>query len=181
MDNSTTPKYRIIKKFLCTWWLQYRKLQVMFKVSPASLQVQSDSKKGNSWKIQICKSFLWPQHAVDRSTDPWLLNGEVVCNSRSLFCSAANCTLLPVRISKVPVFWVILYLLTLWTVFSTSVVPSSNYIIMVCDWNSLKYFLYCAQGLFDHPVAACLSAGACRRQCCRDLHEKYVKVCLHRK
>jgi hypothetical protein len=26
------------KKSLCTWWLQYRKLQVMFKVSPASLQ-----------------------------------------------------------------------------------------------------------------------------------------------
>ena len=29
--------YRVIKKSLCTWWLQYRKLQVMFKVSPASL------------------------------------------------------------------------------------------------------------------------------------------------
>jgi hypothetical protein len=27
--------YRVIKKSLCTWWLQYRKLQVMFKVSPA--------------------------------------------------------------------------------------------------------------------------------------------------
>jgi hypothetical protein len=25
-------------KSLCTWWLQYRKLQVMFKVSPTSLQ-----------------------------------------------------------------------------------------------------------------------------------------------
>ena len=31
-------KYRVIKKSLCTWWLQYRKLQVMSKVSPASLQ-----------------------------------------------------------------------------------------------------------------------------------------------
>jgi hypothetical protein len=31
--------YRVIKKSLCTWWLQYRKLQVMFKVSPASLQI----------------------------------------------------------------------------------------------------------------------------------------------
>jgi len=30
--------YRVIKKSLCTWWLQYRKLQVMFKVSSASLQ-----------------------------------------------------------------------------------------------------------------------------------------------
>jgi hypothetical protein len=27
-------KYRVIKKSLCTWLLQYRKLQVMFKVSP---------------------------------------------------------------------------------------------------------------------------------------------------
>jgi hypothetical protein len=26
--------YRVIKKSLCTWWLQYRKIQVMFKVSP---------------------------------------------------------------------------------------------------------------------------------------------------
>jgi hypothetical protein len=30
--------YRVIKKSLCTWWLQHWKLQVMFKVSPASLQ-----------------------------------------------------------------------------------------------------------------------------------------------
>jgi hypothetical protein len=28
---------------LCTWWLQYRKLQVMFKVSPASLQTFIDT------------------------------------------------------------------------------------------------------------------------------------------
>jgi hypothetical protein len=30
-------------KRLCTWWLQYRKLQVMFKVSPASLQKFNDT------------------------------------------------------------------------------------------------------------------------------------------
>jgi hypothetical protein len=29
--------YRVIKKSLCAGWFQYRKLQVMFKVSPASL------------------------------------------------------------------------------------------------------------------------------------------------
>ena len=34
--------YRVIKKSLWTWWLQYRKLQVMFKVSPASLQTFID-------------------------------------------------------------------------------------------------------------------------------------------
>jgi hypothetical protein len=34
--------YRVIKKSLCTSWLQYRKLQVMFKVSPASLQTFID-------------------------------------------------------------------------------------------------------------------------------------------
>ena len=50
------------------------------------------------------KTFLWRKHAVDHSTDPWLLNGEVVYSSRSLFCSAAKCTWLPLRISKVPVF-----------------------------------------------------------------------------
>jgi hypothetical protein len=52
----------------------------------------------------FCKTFLWWKHAVDRSTDPWLLNGKVVFSSRSLFHSAANCTWLPLGISKVPVF-----------------------------------------------------------------------------
>jgi hypothetical protein len=36
--------YRVIKKSLCIWWLQYRKLQVMFKVSPASLQTFIDTR-----------------------------------------------------------------------------------------------------------------------------------------
>jgi hypothetical protein len=38
----TLSKYRVIKKSLCTWWLQYRKLQVMNKVSAASLQTFID-------------------------------------------------------------------------------------------------------------------------------------------
>jgi hypothetical protein len=38
-----TNKCRVIKKSLCTWWLQNRKLQVMFKVSPASLQTFIDT------------------------------------------------------------------------------------------------------------------------------------------
>jgi hypothetical protein len=35
--------YRVIRKSLCTWWLQYGKLQAMFKVSPASLQTFIDT------------------------------------------------------------------------------------------------------------------------------------------
>jgi len=35
--------HREIKKSLCTWWLQYRKLQEMFKVSPSSLQTFIDT------------------------------------------------------------------------------------------------------------------------------------------
>jgi hypothetical protein len=31
------------QKSLCTWWLQYRKLQITFKVSPASLQIFIDT------------------------------------------------------------------------------------------------------------------------------------------
>jgi hypothetical protein len=31
--NPKGKTYRVIKKSLCTWWLQYRKLQVIFKVS----------------------------------------------------------------------------------------------------------------------------------------------------
>jgi hypothetical protein len=38
----TASSYRMIKTSLCTWWLQYRTLQVMFKVSPASLQTFID-------------------------------------------------------------------------------------------------------------------------------------------
>jgi hypothetical protein len=78
-------------------------------ISPCT--VQGDTKKRELLKtptkiekIQTYKTFLWRQHAVDRSTDPWLLNGEVVCGSRSLFRSAANCTWLPQRISKVSFF-----------------------------------------------------------------------------
>jgi len=36
-------------------------------------------------------------------------NPKIVCSSRSLFRSAANCTWLPLGISKVPVFCVTLY------------------------------------------------------------------------
>jgi hypothetical protein len=35
--------YRVIKKPLCTWWLQHRKLQVMFEVSSASPQTFIDT------------------------------------------------------------------------------------------------------------------------------------------
>ena len=35
--------YRVIRESLCTWRLQYRKLQLMFKVSPASLQTFIDT------------------------------------------------------------------------------------------------------------------------------------------
>jgi hypothetical protein len=78
-------------------------------------------KNGNFWKTQQkfkkSNKILWRQHAVDRSTDPWLLNGVVVCSSWSLFRSAANCTWLPLRISKVPVFCVTLYnIYSLWCV-----------------------------------------------------------------
>jgi hypothetical protein len=38
-----TKKYRVIKKSPCTWWLQHRKLQVMFKVPPAILQTLIDT------------------------------------------------------------------------------------------------------------------------------------------
>jgi hypothetical protein len=62
--------YRVIKKFLFTWWSQYRKLQVMFKVSPADRQGQGDTR------------------------------------------------------------------LTL----MSSVIPNSNYVIMVSDWKCSKYF-----------------------------------------
>jgi hypothetical protein len=35
--------YTAWSKSLCTWWLQYRKQQVMFKVSPAGLQTLTDT------------------------------------------------------------------------------------------------------------------------------------------
>jgi hypothetical protein len=36
-------KYWLIKKSLCTWWSQYRKLQVTSSLSPASLQTFIDT------------------------------------------------------------------------------------------------------------------------------------------
>jgi len=42
-NHCITWYYRVIKTSLCTWWLQYRKLQVMFKVSTASLQTFIDT------------------------------------------------------------------------------------------------------------------------------------------
>ena len=72
-------------------------------------------KNGNYWKPNKTKTFLWRKHAVDRCTDPWLLNGEAVCSSRFLFRSAAICTWLPLCISKVPVFYcVTLYKPSIW-------------------------------------------------------------------
>jgi hypothetical protein len=62
--------YRVIKKSLCTWRLQYRNLQVMLKVSPTSLQ-----------------------------------------------------TFIDTRLTLIP-----------------SVIPNSNYVIMVTYWHFLKYF-----------------------------------------
>jgi hypothetical protein len=38
--------YKVIKKSLCTWWLQYRKLQVMFSVPRQSLDIY--------WHAELC-------------------------------------------------------------------------------------------------------------------------------
>jgi hypothetical protein len=43
ISNTVYSHIQSIKKSLCTWWIQYRKLQVMFKVSPASLQTFIDT------------------------------------------------------------------------------------------------------------------------------------------
>jgi hypothetical protein len=77
------------QKSPCTWWLQYRKLQVMFKVSPASLQTSSSI---------------------------WLLGSRPPGPGDT-------------RLTPTP-----------------SVISNSNYVIMVSEWNCLKYFcvfLYC--------------------------------------
>jgi hypothetical protein len=79
-----------IKKCLCTWWLQYRKIQVMFKVFPNSLQ-----------------------------------------------------TFIDVRLTSTP-----------------SVHSNSNYVIMVSDWNFLKYlcvFLCCNHQVhWDFLIILCV-------------------------
>jgi hypothetical protein len=86
---------------LCTSWLQYRKLQLMFEVSPTSLQGQGDTRL----------------------------------------------TLMP------------------------SVIPNTNYVIMVSDWNCLKricVFLFCnhrMHRLSDHPVCVCVWVCIHARAC----------------
>jgi hypothetical protein len=69
-NSKACSMYRVIKKSLCTWLLQYRKLQLMFIVSLSSLQ-----------------------------------------------------TFIDTRLTLAP-----------------SVIPNSNYVIMVSDWNCLTYF-----------------------------------------
>jgi hypothetical protein len=81
------PKYRVIKKSLFTWWLQYGMLQVIF----------------NSFLASLLGSI-------------WLLGNRPP--------GPGGLTLTP------------------------SVIPNSNYVIIVSDWNRLKYFcvcLYCNQ------------------------------------
>jgi hypothetical protein len=72
----------MIKQSLCTWWLEYRKLQVMFKVSPASLQTIIDTRLTltpsvicnsnyvnmvNDWNsLNIFACFLYCNHQVYR-------------------------------------------------------------------------------------------------------------------
>jgi hypothetical protein len=73
------------QKFLCTWWLQYRKLQVMFEVFPASLQTFIDTRltlmpsvipnsnyvfmvSDRNFKIFLCV-FLYCNHQVHRLSD----------------------------------------------------------------------------------------------------------------
>ena len=99
-------------------------------------------KNGNFWKPNKTKTFLWRKHAVARSTDPWLLNGEVVCSSRSLFRSAANCTWLPLRISKVPIFFcVTLYSISTYFLTSSSVLDELQaYTIVLVSSVSSGYF-----------------------------------------
>ena len=41
--HTHTHTHRVIKMSLCIWWLQYRKLEVMFKVFLAHLQTFSDT------------------------------------------------------------------------------------------------------------------------------------------
>jgi hypothetical protein len=106
---------RLIKTSLCTWWLQYRKLQVMFKVSPASHQI-----------------FIDPLAERQDQEDTGL-------------------TLTP------------------------SVIPNSNYVIMVSDWNCLKYFcmfLYC-----NHMVHRDFLITLYRTHTCTHTHT-HILICV---
>ena len=51
--------YRAIKKSLCTWWLKYRKLQVMFKLSPPPQTFIDTSNCLHEDRVQ-CSTVLIP-------------------------------------------------------------------------------------------------------------------------
>jgi hypothetical protein len=119
-------------KSLCTWWLQYGKLQVMFKVSPASLQtfidtpncVLEDSVQYSTVRIpnvfsdghlQLINCVLYCHRQVHR--DFWLLcNNNSNNNNNLLLVSSSsssagiarlfrcrNCGV-PIAVNRVPVF-----------------------------------------------------------------------------
>jgi hypothetical protein len=75
------PLYRAIKRSLCTWWLHYRKLQVMFKMSLAILQTFIDTRLTltpsvmpnsnyvstlSDWDWNIFAYFLYSSNHVNR-------------------------------------------------------------------------------------------------------------------
>jgi hypothetical protein len=129
--EAIVSKYRVIKKSLWTWWLQQRKLQVMFKVSTAGLQTFIDTPncvledRVQYSAVQIPNVFcdghfqiiVWGIVGI-----PWVLHHYLAQPD----CLAADRQGQgDTRLTLTP-----------------SVIPNSNYVITVSDW-LFKMLYFC--------------------------------------
>jgi hypothetical protein len=123
-----TVWYRVIKKSLCTWWLQYSKLQVMFKVSPASLQTFIDMPNcGFEDRVQYSTVHI-PNVFCDGHLKIINCVGIVRIQLLPHYLAQSDCLAAnrqdqeDTRLTLTP-----------------SVIPNSDYVIMVSDWNCLTF------------------------------------------
>ena len=90
--RDSNPNYQCMKITSCRWRhpLRMHSFNLPLRFTIARCNISAGTPRISSWVLCFNSS---------------LLNGELVCSPRSLFRSAANCTWLPLRISKVPVFF----------------------------------------------------------------------------
>ena len=93
----------LVKYFIACFDGQHHDVLIFENVGTASAQLSNYHR--------FFETFLWSTHAVSHSTNPLLeKNGGVFTCSRSLSIAVAACSCLPTCTSKIPMFWVTLYI-----------------------------------------------------------------------
>jgi hypothetical protein len=110
--------YRVIKTFLCTWRINYSKLQVMFNIYRVIKKFLC------TWRLQYSK--LQVIFNIYRVIKKFLCTWRLKYSKLQVMFKVSPASLqtfIDTRLTLMP-----------------SVTPNSNYVIMLSEWNSLKYF-----------------------------------------